>query len=170
MEVQLNKDRKRRLVLLFLHSFIVILWLMWWLCYHNVAPATCCWRTFVEFVHWQHCKSLSSLVVCCWYVDVNDCRIPFKTYLLLAFLTVATMGLSNSSLGYLNYPTQVIFKCCKLIPVLIGGILIQGLYPLLGIVMMEWYLLAQNHADMVYAIATYLVCLSQNSCTVYRLS
>jgi adenosine 3'-phospho 5'-phosphosulfate transporter B3 len=25
-----------------------------------------------------------------------------------------------------NYPTQVIFKCCKLIPVLIGGIIIQG--------------------------------------------
>ena len=34
-------------------------------------------------------------------------------------------GLSNASLGYLNYPTQVVFKCCKLIPVLIGGILIQ---------------------------------------------
>ena len=29
------------------------------------------------------------------------------------------------SLQYLNYPTQVIFKSCKLIPVLIGGILIQ---------------------------------------------
>ncbi|KAL8600741.1 hypothetical protein ACOMHN_057329 [Nucella lapillus] len=53
-------------------------------------------------------------------------KIPMKTYLLLAFLTVATMGLSNTSVGYLNYPTQVIFKCCKLIPVLIGGILIQG--------------------------------------------
>ncbi|XP_025109309.1 adenosine 3'-phospho 5'-phosphosulfate transporter 2-like isoform X2 [Pomacea canaliculata] len=53
-------------------------------------------------------------------------KIPLKTYLLLAFLTVATMGLSNTSVGYLNYPTQVIFKCCKLIPVLIGGILIQG--------------------------------------------
>jgi len=51
--------------------------------------------------------------------------------MLLAVLTVATMGLSNSSLGYLNYPTQVIFKCCKLIPVLVGGILIQGLYLLL---------------------------------------
>jgi len=38
------------------------------------------------------------------------------------------MGLSNSSLGYLNYPTQVIFKCCKLIPVLVGGIFIQGLH------------------------------------------
>ena len=56
----------------------------------------------------------------------NIIRIPLKMYLLLAFLTVATMGLSNTSVGYLNYPTQVIFKCCKLIPVLVGGILIQG--------------------------------------------
>lgn len=53
-------------------------------------------------------------------------KISIKTYLLLALLTVATMGFSNSSLGYLNYPTQVIFKCCKLIPVLIGGIILQG--------------------------------------------
>ncbi|XP_048385459.1 adenosine 3'-phospho 5'-phosphosulfate transporter 2 isoform X3 [Stegostoma tigrinum] len=53
-------------------------------------------------------------------------RIPWKTYMLIAFLTVATMGLSNTSLGYLNYPTQVIFKCCKLIPVMIGGVFIQG--------------------------------------------
>jgi solute carrier family 35 (adenosine 3'-phospho 5'-phosphosulfate transporter), member B3 len=34
-------------------------------------------------------------------------------------------GLSNFSLEYLNYPMQVIFKSCKLIPVLIGSILIQ---------------------------------------------
>lgn len=53
-------------------------------------------------------------------------KIPIKTYFLLAFLTVATMGLSNASVPHLNYPTQVMFKCCKLIPVLIGGILIQG--------------------------------------------
>lgn len=52
-------------------------------------------------------------------------NIPMRTYLLLALLTLGTMGLSNSSLGYLNYPTQVIFKCCKLIPVLIGSIIIQ---------------------------------------------
>lgn len=55
-----------------------------------------------------------------------DFRIPIKVYCLLAVLTLGTMGFSNSSLGYLNYPTQVIFKCCKLIPVLIGSILIQG--------------------------------------------
>lgn len=52
--------------------------------------------------------------------------IPMRTYALLAFLTLGKMGLSNSSVGYLNYPTQVIFKCCKLIPVLIGSVLIQG--------------------------------------------
>lgn len=46
--------------------------------------------------------------------------------MIIAVLTVGTMGLSNTSLGYLNYPTQVIFKCCKLIPVMIGGIFIQG--------------------------------------------
>lgn len=34
-------------------------------------------------------------------------------------------GLSNFSLEHLNYPTQIIFKSCKLIPVLIGSILIQ---------------------------------------------
>lgn len=34
-------------------------------------------------------------------------RIPISTYLLLALLTLGTMGFSNSSLGYLNYPTQV---------------------------------------------------------------
>ncbi|KAF6111466.1 solute carrier family 35 member B3 [Phyllostomus discolor] len=53
-------------------------------------------------------------------------RIPGKTYMVIAFLTVGTMGLSNTSLGYLNYPTQVIFKCCKLIPVMLGGVFIQG--------------------------------------------
>ncbi|XP_063718798.1 adenosine 3'-phospho 5'-phosphosulfate transporter 2-like [Symsagittifera roscoffensis] len=52
-------------------------------------------------------------------------KIPMKMYFLLAFLTVATMGLSNTSLRYLNYPTQVIFKSCKLIPVMIGGIFMQ---------------------------------------------
>lgn len=48
-----------------------------------------------------------------------------RIYYILAALTVGTIGFSNFSLKYLNYPTQVIFKCCKLIPVMIGGILIQ---------------------------------------------
>jgi adenosine 3'-phospho 5'-phosphosulfate transporter B3 len=56
----------------------------------------------------------------------SERRIPLKTYILLAFLTVSTIGCSNVSLGFLNYPTQVIFKCCKLIPVMFGGIFIQN--------------------------------------------
>ncbi|KAH6927953.1 hypothetical protein HPB50_010039 [Hyalomma asiaticum] len=51
---------------------------------------------------------------------------PLRTHLLLSVLSVGTIGLSNASLGYLNYPTEVLFKCCKLIPVLLGGVLIQG--------------------------------------------
>lgn len=35
------------------------------------------------------------------------CRLPMRIYVILAFFTVATMGLSNASIGYLNYPTQV---------------------------------------------------------------
>uniref|UniRef100_A0A0P4WFY8 Adenosine 3'-phospho 5'-phosphosulfate transporter 2 n=3 Tax=Scylla olivacea TaxID=85551 RepID=A0A0P4WFY8_SCYOL len=53
-------------------------------------------------------------------------KIPLRTYAVIAFLTVGTMGFSNSSVGYLNYPTQVIFKSCKLIPVMIGSVLILG--------------------------------------------
>jgi adenosine 3'-phospho 5'-phosphosulfate transporter B3 len=53
-------------------------------------------------------------------------RIPMRQYVMLSLYTVGTMGLSNAAVGYLNYPTQVIFKCCKLVPVLIGGVLIQG--------------------------------------------
>ncbi|KAL7074701.1 hypothetical protein ACQ4LE_005913 [Meloidogyne hapla] len=61
-----------------------------------------------------------------YFINGVDRRIPWKVYFQISFYTVATMGLSNASVGYLNYPTQVIFKCCKLVPVLIGGILIQG--------------------------------------------
>ena len=52
-------------------------------------------------------------------------RIPLKTYLLLAVVSITTMSLSNASLGYLNYPIQVVFKSCKLIPVLLGSFFIQ---------------------------------------------
>lgn len=51
---------------------------------------------------------------------------PIKVYALIAFLFVATMGCSNTALAYLNFPTQVIFKCCKLIPVMLAGVLIQN--------------------------------------------
>ncbi|XP_063892840.1 adenosine 3'-phospho 5'-phosphosulfate transporter 2 isoform X1 [Helicoverpa armigera] len=53
-------------------------------------------------------------------------KVPLKTYALLAALTLGTMSFSNLALSYLNYPTQLIFKSCKLIPVMIGSIIIMG--------------------------------------------
>jgi len=52
-------------------------------------------------------------------------RIPMKTYVLLAVVSITSMSLSNASLGHLNYPIQVVFKSCKLIPVLLGSFFIQ---------------------------------------------
>lgn len=46
-----------------------------------------------------------------------------RQYLIIAFLSVSTMGLSNKSVQFLNYPTQVLFKSCKLIPVMIVSVL-----------------------------------------------
>lgn len=74
-------------------------------------------------------------------------------YLLLAALTLGTVGFSNTSLQYLNYPTQVIFKCCKLIPVMLGGIFIQkkkyGLLDFLAAIFMcvglAWFTLADSY-------------------------
>lgn len=108
----------------------------------------CCLAVFIFYLLYGYLQellfTLDSLKPCGWYLtlvqfgyysvfgtieiklrDIKGRKIPLKTYCLLAFLTLGTMGFSNSSLQYLNYPTQVIFKCCKLIPVMVGGILIQ---------------------------------------------
>lgn len=77
--------------------------------------------TLVQFAFYTLFAAVETIFV---LKDITK-RIPIKVYFLLAFLTVGTMGMSNSSLRYLNYPTQVIFKCCKLIPVMLGGIFIQ---------------------------------------------
>lgn len=86
----------------------------------------------------------------CGTVDAKR-HIPMRTYALIAFLSVSTMGLSNESVVYLNYPTQVVFKCCKLIPVLIGGVLIQrkrfNMYDLIGCFAMSIGLIIFTLAD-----------------------
>lgn len=89
----------------------------------------------------------------CYLEGIKEKKIPMATYVVLSLLTVATMALSNSSLQYLNFPTQVIFKSCKLIPVLVGGILIQGKkYGLVDFIAacimcigLIWFTLADSH-------------------------
>lgn len=53
-------------------------------------------------------------------------RAPLQTYAIIALFTIGTMGLSNAAVMRLNYPTHMMFKSCKLIPVMIGSILILG--------------------------------------------
>ena len=48
----------------------------------------------------------------------------YKHHLLVAFCMTLSRGLTNKSLEYLNYPTQVIFKSMKLITVMVGSIFI----------------------------------------------
>lgn len=59
-------------------------------------------------------------------ISLTKRSVPLSGYALIGFLTVASMALSNVALAYLNFPTQVIFKSCKLIPVMVGGIFIQN--------------------------------------------
>ncbi|KAI3386693.1 hypothetical protein SNEBB_003002 [Seison nebaliae] len=53
------------------------------------------------------------------------CKIPFYYYILLGTMCGLMIGLSHRALNYLNYPTYQMFKCCKLLPVMLGGFLIQ---------------------------------------------
>jgi len=61
------------------------------------------------------------------------------------------MGLSNAAVMRLNYPTHMMFKSCKLIPVMIGSMLILGkrytLYDILACLCMTVGLIFFTLAD-----------------------
>jgi adenosine 3'-phospho 5'-phosphosulfate transporter B3 len=46
-------------------------------------------------------------------------RTSLSSFALLTFLLLTSSSLSNLSLNYLNYPTKVVFRSCKLIPTMI---------------------------------------------------
>ena len=49
----------------------------------------------------------------------------------VGFSYVMAMLLSNSALLFINYPSQVIVKSCKMIPVMAVSVLVRGItYPL----------------------------------------
>ncbi|CDS37567.1 adenosine 3' phospho 5' phosphosulfate [Echinococcus multilocularis] len=57
---------------------------------------------------------------------VYHSNFPPWLYCSVGITTTGTIFLSNAAVVYLNYPTQVIFKCCKLIPVMVFSVVIQG--------------------------------------------
>jgi adenosine 3'-phospho 5'-phosphosulfate transporter B3 len=46
-------------------------------------------------------------------------KAPLKSYPLLTACLFASSSLSNLSLGYINFPTKVVFRSCKLVPTMI---------------------------------------------------
>lgn len=56
-------------------------------------------------------------------------KAPLKSYIhyyvFVAICSFVSLGASNGALEYVNYPTQLLFKSCKLVPVMIVGIIIQ---------------------------------------------
>jgi adenosine 3'-phospho 5'-phosphosulfate transporter B3 len=90
--------------------------------------------------------------VALWRSGAAPSATPTRVYLALSAMTVGTMGLSNASLGSLNYPTSVIFKSSKVVPVMLAGVLVQGRrYPAvdyLGAALIVAGLVAFNLADV----------------------
>ena len=64
------------------------------------------------------------VTICSWverkYVAKETTRVaPLLSYPLLTFCLMASSSLSNISLNYINFPTKVVFRSCKLIPTMI---------------------------------------------------
>jgi len=60
------------------------------------------------------------------FLEVKVDKTPRTQYLWVALSYVTAMFCTNFSIQYVNYPTMVLAKCCKPIPVLIMGIFVLG--------------------------------------------
>ena len=75
---------------------------------------------------------LYALIMSKVLADETQDTTPTKYYAACAFTYLTAMVASNKALMWVNYPTQVIGKSCKPIPVMILGVLIgRKKYPLL---------------------------------------
>ncbi|XP_040989048.1 UDP-galactose/UDP-glucose transporter 2-like [Juglans microcarpa x Juglans regia] len=52
---------------------------------------------------------------------------PWRTYVKLSVALMGSHGLTNGSLAFLNYPSQIMFKSTKVLPVMVMGAFIPGL-------------------------------------------
>jgi adenosine 3'-phospho 5'-phosphosulfate transporter B3 len=52
-------------------------------------------------------------------------RAPLRSVLLLTVLLTSSSSLSNLSLNYINYPTKVVFRSCKLLPTMASATLLN---------------------------------------------
>eukprot|EP00960_Hanusia_phi_P049983 759921-Hanusia_phi.AAC.4 len=57
---------------------------------------------------------------------LTSCQIPIKEISVSGASQMLAMAASNEALRYVSYPTQVLGKSCKMVPVFLMGILIGG--------------------------------------------
>ena len=57
------------------------------------------------------------------YVGETVRRSPWSSYLMLCFCLLISSATSNIALQYINYPTKVVFRSCKLIPTMVIAVL-----------------------------------------------
>jgi hypothetical protein len=50
------------------------------------------------------------------WTNPNPSKVPQKDYLFISMSYVGSMFASSAALAFLNYPTQVLGKSCKMIP------------------------------------------------------
>lgn len=81
-------------------------------------------HNLIYFFRAQIYSSSTSVTLCSYaerkYIAHEVGRVaPFSAYPLLTLCLVASSSLSNMSLNYINFPTKVVFRSCKLIPTMI---------------------------------------------------
>jgi len=57
------------------------------------------------------------------YVGETIRRSPWSSYFMLCVCLLISSATSNIALGYINYPTKVVFRSCKLIPTMVIAVL-----------------------------------------------
>ncbi|KAK3251086.1 hypothetical protein CYMTET_39567 [Cymbomonas tetramitiformis] len=58
----------------------------------------------------------------------NDGAVPQQNYMMIATTYVGAMYGSSTALMYVSYPTQVVAKSCKMIPVMVMGVILGKKY------------------------------------------
>lgn len=83
---------------------------------------TCGWLlTFIQYAFYTMFTLIQRFVS----GNSEDARVtPLAAYMVLATFSVGTVGLSNASCDFLTYPTQVLFKSSKILPVMLMGTII----------------------------------------------
>jgi len=70
-----------------------------------------------------------SAIVTLWVLKTPPSKVPMISYLPISLTYIGAMFCSNFAIEFVNYPTMVLAKSCKPIPVLLMGVLVLGKKP-----------------------------------------